>query len=141
MKTTLAISSGCPNGIGLELLFPAVHVAGLAASTRLRFCGPPSLLEVGAARANVPVDVSGDTVYCGPMVFECDPPQALAAMAPRAWVPGKPDADSLVVQRESLVHAIALAQRGEVDGIVTLPIRKRALDDVDGQRYPGHTEL
>src|SRR5207248_307551 len=40
----------------------------------------------------------------------------------------------------ALDHAIVLAQRGEVDGIVTAPLDKHALL-AGGYDFPGHTEL
>lgn len=51
------------------------------------------------------------------------------------------DAGALAAQRASLLQAIAAAERGAVAALVTAPIRKACLDDVDGQSWPGHTEL
>ncbi len=50
------------------------------------------------------------------------------------------DVDHLTAQRDALLAAIDAAARGEVDAIVTGPVRKKALV-VNGRAYPGQTEL
>ncbi len=147
----IAISAGCPCGVGLELLLPALAAAKLPAGVRFLFCGPRALVQEGARRAGFPWTDEGSALLVGGTTLEFAASDDLVpalrddAVTPEnvreLFAPGRPQQNALDVQRESLLHAIALAQSGAVRGMVTLPIRKRALDAVDGEDFPGHTEL
>ena len=54
--------------------------------------------------------------------------------------PGQVDARAGRAAAACIREAVRLAQRGEVDGIVTAPLHKEALA-LAGEPYPGHTEL
>src|SRR4051812_35620710 len=54
--------------------------------------------------------------------------------------PGVVDDVALRVQRDALVAACNDAAAGTIDGIVTGPVRKKALV-VDGVAFPGQTEI
>ncbi|MES2503258.1 MAG: 4-hydroxythreonine-4-phosphate dehydrogenase PdxA [Myxococcota bacterium] len=41
----------------------------------------------------------------------------------------------------ALLHAIELAKLGEIGALVTGPVRKSILENIDGRSYPGQTEL
>lgn len=49
--------------------------------------------------------------------------------------------DTRLVQCDSLIDAINRAQRGEIQGLVTGPVHKSILQNLDGKSYPGQTEL
>lgn len=51
------------------------------------------------------------------------------------------DEAALAFQREALLAAARGAKEGRFDAIVTGPIRKQALQDVEGRAFPGQTEL
>lgn len=58
-----------------------------------------------------------------------------------AWAqPGVVNEAALSSQRDALVRACAAGARGELHGIVTGPVRKKALV-IDGVAYPGQTEV
>ena len=54
--------------------------------------------------------------------------------------PAAPQADAGRLAGRAVERAIALAQRGDVDGIVTAPLDKHALL-AGGYDFPGHTEM
>ena len=57
-----------------------------------------------------------------------------------AWKPGATEADAGRLAGLAVDRAIELAQRHEVDGLVTAPLDKHALSS-GGYDFPGHTEL
>ena len=56
------------------------------------------------------------------------------------WTAGGSRAAAGKASGDAIVRAVELAQRGEVDGIVTAPIDKAALLE-GGYDFPGHTEM
>lgn len=137
----IGLTSGCPAGVGLELLVTAIAVADdgvLPPSTSLTFFGSAALLLEGARRARIDVVRDDDVVVIGRRRVRCvvadvDDPG-------RFTVAGRVDDGAVVAQRHSLVLAIAAADRGEIDAMVTAPVRKSALV-IDGVHWPGQTEL
>src|SRR3954471_12676696 len=57
-----------------------------------------------------------------------------------SWTPGGRDADAGALAGAAIARAIRMALDGEVSGIVTAPIDKKALL-AGGYDYPGHTEM
>lgn len=106
----LAVTLGDPRGIGPEIVARAAADPRVRAAAALRLVGPAGTLAAAD-------DVVGDW----------------SAAAGGAADAGR--AAGLAVDR-----AITLAQRGEVDGIVTAPLDKHALL-AGGYDFPGHTEL
>ncbi len=117
-RRTLALTLGDPRGIGPELVAAAVEPA----TWRSLVDGDDIVPRVvGGAPAPCPVhDVVGDW-------RPTDDASADRALAGRL--------SGLAIER-----AVALALAGEVQGIVTAPIDKRALAD-GGYPWPGHTEM
>lgn len=58
----------------------------------------------------------------------------------RPATPGKADGANAQGVIDVIARAVRLAQAGEVSGIVTAPIHKKALKDGAGFGFPGHTE-
>lgn len=144
----LALTPGCAAGVGPELWAAVLAADGHTAEGRgdapvLHWMGSAALLLRGAARAGVvatrAVTLAGTTVTLGHTTVHCHVSDADDPA--RTVEPGAPTPGALVAQRDALLHAIALADAGRVDAIVTGPIRKAALADVHGKSYPGHTEL
>ncbi|MDB4880964.1 MAG: 4-hydroxythreonine-4-phosphate dehydrogenase [Gemmatimonadetes bacterium] len=106
----LAITLGDPRGIGPEIV--------AAARRDPRVAGRAELRVVGASGAGTPVD--DDVGRWSGRRHDLATAGRLAGLA--------------------VDHAIGLAQRGEVDGIVTAPLDKHALL-AGGFDFPGHTEL
>ncbi len=139
----LAITMGDPAGIGPEII-----VAGWSEIMRLNSCRPlvlghSEILRRAAALRNLKIDVE-----------EIDNADSAAALAsPQCipcWnvvdaevlevVPGRVDPRAGKAVYEAIVFGIDLALKKAVDGIVTAPIHKEALN-LAGYHYPGHTEL
>jgi len=135
----LAITLGDPAGIGPELclkLLAACQAGQFPDCIPVIFGSVPVLRRVAAA-TGMP--------FTAPIV-----PAALAATVPAVVPLECPDADTIHPGQmtaaggeaafQACRSAIAAALAGEVAGIVTCPLNKRALHAA-GYPYPGHTEL
>jgi 4-hydroxythreonine-4-phosphate dehydrogenase len=126
----VGITPGCPMGIGPEVMVGAL--SRIPSPMTIRFFGARQLLLRAATTMHVNAVPTGGGVRIGAhdvqVVDELD------------WVTsgGKPAA--LVLQRDALLSACQAAARGEVDALVTGPVRKQALV-MDGVSYPGQTEV
>ena len=134
-RPRLAVSLGDPNGIGPEVVLKAA-----------RERGPADLLAVGSADAlrqhaerfglgpirevTDPADAVGE----GLAVFDPDPGSRVAV----EW--GATTAEGGRRAMEAVARAVDLALAGDVDGIVTAPISKEAIQKA-GYTVPGHTEF
>jgi len=115
---TLAVTLGDPRGIGPEIVRAALATPEVASAVRFRVVGPTGTgLEV--------TDAVG-TWSGGPGIGD---PGDHARTATAGRLAGL-----------AIARAVALAQRGEVQGIVTAPIDKAALL-AGGYDFPGHTEM
>jgi 4-hydroxythreonine-4-phosphate dehydrogenase len=112
-KPRLAITLGDPRGIG-----PEIVASALANPTVRERC---DVLVVGPAGTPVEVDES---------VGMWSSDGAAGDLMVRAGQ----------LSGAAIERAVMLAQHGAVDGIVTAPIDKAALD-AGGYHYPGHTEM
>jgi len=93
----------------------------------------PEIVE--AARHDARVRTAADLVIVGPRGAGTDVDDAVGN-----WVAGGPEGDAGRLAGRAVDRAITLAQRGEVDGIVTAPLDKHALL-AGGFDFPGHTEM
>ncbi len=149
----IALTPGCPAGIGPEVVAGALARAELDdESVRCQFLGPAGLLLRGAALLGIDAKELPGSV---PLVrlswqgrardVECQAQRELSTLLPRlaqtAGPYGPPDEAALRFQRDALVSAARLAKAGEVQAIVTGPVRKRALTSDAGGTFPGQTEL
>ncbi len=131
---TLAVTMGDPAGVGPELLLELSDNLAQRLGCHLRIIGDPALLRVvSQGRFSAPA-AGMDGARAG-VTIEC--PYAVN-LAQHAF--GRPTPETGKAAFACLERAIQLAQRGEVAGIVTLPICKEALH-MAGYRYPGHTEI
>ena len=138
---TIALSSGCPAGVGPELMVKAIALLGddtLPATTRVLWCASAALFVQGARRAGVDVVRDGNDVVVGHRRVFCAVDDA--DDEGRDVVAGVVSAAAVVGQRTSLLRAIKAAADGNADAIVTGPVRKAALL-IDGVQWPGQTEL
>jgi 4-hydroxythreonine-4-phosphate dehydrogenase len=146
MTARLAVSVGCPCGIG-----PEVSVAAAAAEKRTR------VLLVGD-RGAIDVAAEGRGVARDRLVSVTEPadawelprgkigvwqPPSLRALAARDRVFGKPTAASGAAQLAWIDAACDLALQGDADALVTGPVSKEAIARSDGpgaKQFLGHTE-
>ena len=121
-RPTLAITLGDPRGIGPEIVRTALATPAVASAADFRVIGPTGTgVEVTDA---IGVWDEGAGERSG---SSADASAARDARAGRLA--------GLAIER-----AVHLAQRGEVQGIVTAPIGKAALH-AGGYDFPGHTEM
>ncbi len=127
----LALTMGEPAGIGPEITLAAwraVRAAGPA------FCliADPSLLP------GAPLALIGSAEQAVAAFPDALPVLPLALAAPA--VAGRLDARNAPAVIASIERAVALAQAGQVAGVVTNPIQKSVLTAA-GFPHPGHTEF
>ncbi|MDO5656984.1 MAG: 4-hydroxythreonine-4-phosphate dehydrogenase PdxA [Paracoccus sp. (in: a-proteobacteria)] len=124
MGPLIAVTCGEPAGIGPDL---APHLVGLGAL----WIGDPAHLP------------RGDYLVVESPAEARDAGGRLAVLrhdfeSPR--LPGQAQPGHAAHVIEVIARAVALAQAGEVAGICTMPIHKKALKDGAGFAFPGHTE-
>jgi 4-hydroxythreonine-4-phosphate dehydrogenase len=139
----IALTPGCPAGIGPELFPVALQKANIAPNTRFFWCGSVALFEKHACCLKIQIShrenhfsVEGKygTIYITATLNDAEDP-ALSV------VPGHPGPKALLSQKNALLKAIALAKNNQIQAIVTGPIRKAALLDINQQSFSGQTEL
>lgn len=135
-KPRIAFTIGDVNGIGIEVLVKALKHDDLRAICRPVIVGNCRLLrsylqELRLDEASVhegALRIGGDEF---PIVeIESDAPFHL----------GEIDARMGRLAGDAIIRAAHMTQNGEADGIVTMPISKRALN-AGGHDFPGHTEM
>lgn len=142
----IGVTAGCPAGVGPEVTAAALLAADLDDDkVRCLFFGPADVLLRGAAVAGVHGEREPGSQTRVLLeregrsrVIECEEHDDLRLTAASY---GHPDEAALRFQRAALLVAAASASAGRVHAIVTGPIRKKALVDVDGRAFPGQTEL
>tara|TARA_Y100001933_G_scaffold46865_3_gene44756 strand:- start:2731 stop:3795 length:1065 start_codon:yes stop_codon:yes gene_type:complete len=137
----LAITMGDPSGVGPETIVKAWQSPQVHSACRPIVIGSTEILrravellgaEITVVRAEAATEISGDptTLPC----LEIDSEAAVEAL------PARCDPKGGQAAYEAVVLAAHLAQTQQVDGIVTAPLNKAALQAA-GHMYPGHTEL
>jgi 4-hydroxythreonine-4-phosphate dehydrogenase len=141
MRPILGITMGDPAGIGPEVIAKA-----LAGNKLRRFCSPLVIGSLPVMRRTVKhLKLKTEVVAVEDHEAAAFRPNRIAVLDPldRPLGPFKPG----VAAHETGAAAVAfikkgvyLAQIGCIDGIVTAPINKEAIN-LAGYSYPGHTEL
>lgn len=143
-KPLLAVSMGDPVGIGPEVLLGAIQDADLRQRMDLIAYGDLGVYKAIAARLGLSMAIRevrspaearqhsalGHLAVC--------PVSRLESTEFRFGEPG-PLTDR--VQFLAIQAAFQAVQSGAADALVTAPIRKAAVADVEGLSFPGHTEL
>jgi len=138
MRRHLAITMGDPAGIGPEIIVKAT------AKLRDRLAsGDLRLLVIGSGRAlrsaQAQLGIRGPI----PEVGDSEWPNLGFLQADREGEPIRPgvlSADGGRFAFKAVEKAVRLAQAGRIDGIVTAPLNKEALNQA-GYHYAGHTEM
>ncbi len=134
----IAITMGCPVGIGPEIILKYYLVQGNRHKNTV-VIGDLEILQAQARHFNIDIPCSrwkpGDTV----------PQNSIAvyhksALKPSELVWGAPDKTTGKAMAGYIETAVTLARKGDISAIVTCPITKTALQKA-GYRYPGHTEM
>jgi 4-hydroxythreonine-4-phosphate dehydrogenase len=141
-RPTLVVTMGDPAGIGPEIVLRAASHPAARRAARLVIVGEPEVMERAASRLASrvrlrPVDPRAHDLR------DDAPGIPLIASSQEGWSaiqPRQPSAASGMMAARAIETAAALALEGRVDGIVTAPISKTALQAA-GYPYPGHTEF
>lgn len=141
MKPHLAITMGDVAGIGPEIIAKALDL-----EETYRVCNPIVVGDVVAMEMGIEVaglnqkinkvESPKDGLYKRGIIDIL----SLDNIAASILVMGKPQVMAGKASVEFVVKAAQMAMRDEVDGIVTAPLNKEAMN-MAGYEYPGHTEL
>lgn len=134
-KPRIAITMGDPVGIGPEITLRAVRNDRVLAACTPVIIGDASVLA-RAAQALTKGGVLKDGEPLPTVTEIVD--LANVDVSAHQW--GKVTAEAGKAAAEYIEHAVRLALKGEVKGIVTGPINKEALS-LAKVPYPGHTEM
>jgi 4-hydroxythreonine-4-phosphate dehydrogenase len=124
-QIVLALTMGDPAGVGPELVVRAASDRRLAKLARLVVYGSPEIVRTAAAK------------FAKGKMPEV---KATGQLAMRRVPVGKTDAACGLAARDAVVAATKDALAGKVDGIVTAPMNKAAVN-LAGVPFTGHTEL
>ncbi len=134
---------GCPVGIGPELILKyfssptfqtgKVPVVVIGAPAVLHWCGR----TLGIPASIVPWKPGEDVL---PDVIPVYTPDSSPHLDPQTLRWGKSDTRTGKAMACWIEAAVAMALQGELSGIVTCPITKKALNEA-GYHFPGHTEM
>jgi len=152
-RPILGITMGDPAGIGPEICLRAMRDASVlktcvpvlfgdagmvrrlrSAATSKSAAGPRESTKVGSVRVVSLAEWEKFGDITEPLIVDC------AAIAAAAVEPGKISAACGRAGYVYIEQAIRAALAKQIDGVVTAPINKEALQ-LSGVAYPGHTEI
>jgi len=128
-------------GIGPEIIAKALSLDEVYQVCRPLVVGDAVAIKMGLDVANLSLSINKvgapeDGLYKRGIIDIL----SLDNINASALVMGKPQAMAGNASVESVMKAAEMAMRDEVDGIVTAPLNKEAIN-MAGYKYPGHTEL
>ncbi|MEN8257079.1 MAG: 4-hydroxythreonine-4-phosphate dehydrogenase PdxA [Thermodesulfobacteriota bacterium] len=136
-KAPLAITMGCPVGVGPELILKLFAVGQENAVV----IGDGEAFAWCAAETGLPAPLTpwqaGDKLRPGTIPF-CTPQDAGLTRDDLHW--GAPNKKTGRAMGRYIEEAAALIQNGMASALVTCPITKTALN-AGGYHFPGHTEM
>jgi 4-hydroxythreonine-4-phosphate dehydrogenase len=135
----LAVTAGEPAGIGPEIILKSWLQREQEELPPFAVIGDPGYLERLARDLRLEAPIAECDAYQAAGLF----PSALPVISlPGQFQaqPGKPAASDAKLVAGAIEEAVRLAFTGEISGIVTAPINKKALYD-SGFEFPGHTEF
>jgi 4-hydroxythreonine-4-phosphate dehydrogenase len=135
----LAITMGCPVGIGPEIILR--YFAGSSSNTSYPavVIGDQGVLEWTADHLGL--DISCVSWQPGdPLPTHGIPVYSVSRLTPDSLQWGSPNRQTGTAMARYIEVAVELTQQGVLDGIATCPISKTALRMAD-YHYPGHTEM
>ncbi|MCQ8781380.1 4-hydroxythreonine-4-phosphate dehydrogenase PdxA [Mangrovibrevibacter kandeliae] len=136
----LAVTVGEPSGIGADVTLAAFAARDTRSLPPFVMLADPAMLRGRADRLGLDIRL----IEIGPLeeavgAFQDGVLPVLRLQNHQVEGPGRIDPANAAGTIEAIDRAVALALRGEVSGVVTNPIDKKALYDA-GFRHPGHTE-
>lgn len=144
LKKPLAITMGCPVGIGPEIILRLFAEEGSEGQNNSFpvVIGDRSVLTWCAEQLTLPAPIvswqPGDEVVAGSINVLEPGLTPLADLTDLSW--GKPDLATGKAMAAYIETAVRFVSSGALAGMVTCPITKSALNNA-GYQYPGHTEM
>ena len=141
-RPILAITMGDPAGVGPEIAVKALADPAIYADCRPLVVGSPFIMQRAAGFVNRP-DIKINAVgSVGEAKFKCGVIDVLDPGLEKMEevVPGKVSPIAGDAAFKCVVAAIDLAMKGAVDGTVTNPLNKEAMN-LAGHHFSGHTEI
>jgi 4-hydroxythreonine-4-phosphate dehydrogenase len=141
IRPVIGITMGDPAGIGPEITARTMAEPGVHDQARLLVIGNASIMEEAVGLTGVAISVRAipgmeESGYDPGVMDVID----LPLNAGEKIQAGKLSAGAGDIAFRSIRKAIELAMDGEIDGIVTGPINKEAMN-LAGHKYSGHTEI
>ncbi len=140
-RPLMGLTMGDPCGIGPEVILKALGREESYRVCRPLVIGHPEILKRDMAMAGVQLDVR---------MVECPEDGAFECGCVDVWCAvdvdvaqitmGEVCAEAGKAAAEWVIHAVDLAMANRIDGIVTAPLNKEAMN-LAGYAYAGHTEL
>lgn len=139
-KPILAVTMGDPAGIGPEIAVKAFSNPWVYEQCRPLLVGSTSVIENALKFGNSEMSVNS-ILNVKEAQFKLGEIDVLdIGMEVGKIAPGVVSAEGGNLAFHSIIKAIELAKSGEVDGTVTNPINKKALNEA-GHHFSGHTEI
>lgn len=137
----IALTMGCPVGIGPEIIARALAVHAVYSYCRPLVVGDPAIMERAVKTTGVSLGIKlikdAKVGQIEPQKIQLLPASELESSQ---CAYGKPTAQTGAAMVNYILRSIELALSGRVQAITTAPINKIAMY-MAGYRYPGHTEL
>ncbi len=135
----VGITMGCPVGIGPEIVLKYCNCLKNDFKRPIVVIGDPGILQSQAAHFGFDLQFSiwnpGNNIPKKKIaVFQA------SSLNPQNLNWGQPDKTTGTAMANYIEKGVELAQHGAINGIVTCPIAKWALQ-MAGYNYPGHTEM
>lgn len=138
IQAPVAITMGCPAGIGPEIICRLFHHDGMSAGGSI-VVGDINVLRQAADCLGMRINI---VPWCPGQPVGADTLPVMQVGTPRPepvrW--GHPDVVTGKVMGQAIEEAVRLVNSGHCSAIVTCPISKKSLQQA-GYPYPGHTEM
>jgi len=140
----VAITMGCPVGIGPEIILRFLAKRKAAAQFRPVVVGDIGVLQRVAKELRISIEIiawqPGDPVDVEKIQVIEPPKSGGYALRADSLVWGVAGKETGSAAAAYIMEAVRLVTRGELDAIVTCPIAKFAMQ-LAGCKFPGHTEM
>ncbi len=137
----LAITMGCPAGIGPEIILKYFSSVPQTNRVPAVVVGDSNVLQWYAEQLNLPCSIlpwtPGVTL---PTDVNTIPVYETSKLPANSITPGVYTKDSATAMVDAIFAAVRGVQNNYFSGVCTCPISKEALQ-LSGQHYPGHTEM
>lgn len=141
MKPILAITMGDPAGIGPEIIVKALYTKDVYDKCRPLITGDSSMIKKTIDLLQLPIRVNPiESVEQARFEYGCIDVYDLKCIDTHTLTYGEVSKQTGNAAFVSIKKAIELALNNEVDGTVTAPLNKEALN-LAGHHFDGHTEM